>query len=35
MADCVIDNSGTPEQTERQVRALYETLTATACAGEL
>jgi dephospho-CoA kinase len=35
MADCVIDNSGTPEQTERQVRALYETLTATARAGEL
>jgi dephospho-CoA kinase len=30
MADCVIDNSGTPEQTERQVRALYDTLTATA-----
>jgi dephospho-CoA kinase len=28
MADTVIDNSGTPEQTESQVRALYATLTA-------
>jgi dephospho-CoA kinase len=27
MADFVIDNSGTPEETERQVRALYATLT--------
>jgi dephospho-CoA kinase len=27
LADHVIDNSGTPEETERQVRALYETLT--------
>jgi dephospho-CoA kinase len=35
VADCVIDNSGTPEQTERQVRALYATLTATARAGGL
>jgi dephospho-CoA kinase len=35
MADCVIDNSGTPQQTERQVRTLYATLTATARAGEL
>jgi dephospho-CoA kinase len=35
MADCVIDNSGTPEQTERQVRALYATLSATARAGEI
>jgi dephospho-CoA kinase len=26
LADFVIDNSGTPEQTERQVRALWETL---------
>lgn len=26
LADHVIDNSGTPEQTERQVRALWETL---------
>lgn len=34
MADCVIDNSGTLEETERQVRALYETLTATARAAE-
>jgi dephospho-CoA kinase len=30
MADCVIDNSGTREQTERQVSALWPTLTATA-----
>jgi dephospho-CoA kinase len=29
MADFVIDNSGTREQTEHRVRALYETLTAT------
>ena len=28
MADFVVDNSGAPEQTERQVRALYATLTA-------
>jgi dephospho-CoA kinase len=28
MADHVIDNSGTPEETRRQVRALYEQLTA-------
>lgn len=28
MADCVIDNSGRPEETERQVRALFSTLTA-------
>jgi dephospho-CoA kinase len=35
MADCVIDNSGTREQTERQVRALWATLTATARAGHL
>jgi dephospho-CoA kinase len=27
LADHVIDNSGTPEETERQVLALYETLT--------
>jgi dephospho-CoA kinase len=26
LADFVIDNSGTPEQTERQVNALWETL---------
>jgi len=26
LADFVIDNSGTPEQTERQIRALWETL---------
>jgi len=26
LADFVIDNSGTPEETERQVRALWETL---------
>ena len=26
LADFVIDNSGTPEATERQVRALWETL---------
>ena len=26
LADYVIDNSGTPEETERQVRALWETL---------
>jgi dephospho-CoA kinase len=34
MADCVIDNSGTREQTERQVSALWPTLTTTARAGE-
>ena len=28
-----MENSGTPEQTERQVRALYETLTATVREG--
>jgi dephospho-CoA kinase len=28
MADHVIDNSGTPEATRRQVRALYEELSA-------
>jgi dephospho-CoA kinase len=28
LADWVIDNSGTPEETERQVRALYAKLTA-------
>jgi dephospho-CoA kinase len=27
LADFVIDNSGTPEETERQVHAVYETLT--------
>jgi len=35
MADFVIDNSGTPERTERQVRALYEALTATPRAGDV
>jgi len=33
IADCIIDNSGTPEQTERQVRALWATLTGTSRAG--
>jgi dephospho-CoA kinase len=34
MADYVIDNSGTPEQTERQVRDLFSTLTAPSRAAE-
>jgi len=33
MADCVIDNSRTPEQTERQVRELWASLTAPSRAG--
>jgi dephospho-CoA kinase len=33
MADCVIDNSGTHEQTEHQVLALWEALTAPERAG--
>jgi dephospho-CoA kinase len=34
MADYVIDNSGTPEHTERQVRDLFSTLTAPSRAAE-
>jgi dephospho-CoA kinase len=30
MADHVIDNSGTPEETRRQIRALYARLAADA-----